>query len=195
MKRIAIVGAGLLALSMLTGCSDGPVTLNSQVFTPTEVAVYSAYQAQRGYVSYREFYDAVGAMRKWKQPQGDGFFCDAMSSLKAADFKLTAAGRTNVNSLSDVYKSIYGVSPAEACGTPMTRASIVETVRVPQAPQALSPAMYDELIKVASSCGRSKAFLLNLTESKEYLTKADYDAAMQAVMSCKKFELEQSLQK
>lgn len=194
MKRIAIVGAGLLALSMLTGCSDGRIQLNQTVFTPTEVAVYSAYQAQYGFVSYREFYDSVASMRQWKQPKGDGFFCDSMSSLKAADYKLTAA-KSSVSTLSETYKNIYGVSPAEACGTPMTRASIVETVRVPRAPQALSPAMYDELIKVASSCGRSKAFLLNLTESKEYLTKADYDAAMQAVMSCKKFELEQSLQK
>ena len=193
MKRIAIVGAGLLACSMLFGCSD-QYTLNQSIFTPTEVAVYNAYWSQRSETpSYRRFLDAVGAHREYKAPKGDTFFCDSLSSLHAADWALDAR-QSSTKNLSMVFQEIYGITPEMACGVGKVTPEPIRTVRVSNEPQALSPAMYDELIKVASSCGRSKAFLLNLTESKEYLTKDDYDSAIKAVMSCKKYELEKSLQ-
>lgn len=197
MKKFVIVG--LLACAALTGCgTDATVSLGNG-FTSTEKAVYAAYWKQGGAVdNYRGFLESAVKYRDSSlNSTRTGFFCDSLDALKAADFGASKRNAEAAKSLSGVFEAIYGTTPEKACGSyiaPKVIVKDVPVVKVDTTPDVLGPDLYDKMIEVANSCGRSRQYLIDLTDKKEYLTQEDYNAVMKSYMSCKKFELEKALQ-
>ncbi|WFZ78553.1 hypothetical protein MQM1_071 [Aeromonas phage vB_AsaP_MQM1] len=197
MKKIAIIG--LLACAALTGCGgDVTISLGSGL-TPVEKAVYAAYWKQDGaFDNYRGFMDETIKRRPESlNASRTGFFCDSLDALKAADFGAYNRNDADAQTLSKVFEVVYKTTPEKACGVyaaPKAVVNDVPVVRVDTTQDVLGPDLYDKMIEVANSCGRSRQYLIDLTAKKEYLTRNDYDAVMKSYMSCKKFELEKALQ-
>lgn len=59
--------------------------------------------------------------------------------------------------------------------------------------EVLSPELYDKVFEAVTQCKRASNELLEITESKDFLTKSDYSKVMKQVMRCKAFQLEQKL--
>ncbi|WMX18606.1 hypothetical protein [Aeromonas phage 1233] len=205
MKKIAIVG--LLACAALTGCSGdwtGVEYARKGYMSTTERSVFDAYWAQtRSDFKYTNFLKAVHDSRRPVNGNNqaaripDGFFCEHLDSLRAAEFAAAQGSKGGFLNLSQTYEAIYGKTPEAACGVikePKAVVKDVPVVKVDATPDVLGPDLYDKMIEVANSCGRSRQYLIDLTAKKEYLTKHDYDAVMKSYMSCKKFELEKALQ-
>lgn len=200
MKKSAIV-VGLLVCAALTGCgkvTDSTISLGNG-FTPVEKAVYAAYWQQKGAVdNYKGFLEgAVKYRTEDDNASRTGFFCDSLDALKAADFAAANRNRAGTNTLSGVFETIYKVTPEKACASYVEPKAVVKdvpVVKVNTTPNVLGPDLYDKMIEVANSCGRSRQYLIDLTDKKEYLTQEDYNAVMKSYMSCKKFELEKALQ-
>ena len=202
----AMAVLAVVAVFNLTGCSDDPPDgtdfINSQYISVTERQVYQAYYDQRdARFKYTDFLGDLIPKRKQSQMPQSGFFCDALDSLKVADYRAKKYHNSsnNVKNLSEMYQEIYGVNPRTTCGeampTPLPVPVAPSVVPMKDKGNVLSPAMYDELIKVANTCNRSRQHLVSLTSEKEYLTQEDYDEVLKSVMTCKKFKLEEELQK
>ena len=139
-----------------------------------------------------------------------GFFCDARDAVTAGEYKVrrfnesrSVQGKNgSLKTLPEIYQDIYGETVEQSCGIiviggkkakPETPKGFVESQEVVRG-NKLTPEMYDKMIQSANYCARSKQFMMNVTKDKGLLTTEDYDGLMDAVLECKRFELEQTLQ-
>lgn len=114
----------------------------------------------------------------------EGVFCEALDLIPYLDNSLKKCNKSHPN-ITEASLAYYGKTPAELCGSK----KVGHTTD-----NFLQPEMYDKLIEVSLTCDRSKQELITATHNKGNLTLEDYDNVMSAVLSCKRFELEQRLQ-
>lgn len=115
--------------------------------------------------------------------------------------------KAQITKITDVYKSIYGISMETACNISEvpesnTQLNAVDAVvisaenTINQKQQSvLDSKLYDELISVSKSCNIAKNEIQRLVYNKQYLTVDDSDAVISIIARCKAYKLQESLQK
>lgn len=167
-----------------------------------EAEVLKIYSSQVGSLTEKPEYihrDLVNHSRK-RTSVDTGFFCDDPDLVKATEYRVREFNRNSkvrVRSPGEIYQEIYGESVSQSCGIAdvpkVEEPEFTPTQEVVRGDK-LTPEMYDRMIESANYCARSKQFMMNVTKDKGLLTTSDYDGLMDAVLECKRFELEQTLQ-
>lgn len=198
----------VVVIAVLASCNDENNKAKKGTVNQREHQVLTVYSNQVSNLSEKPsgIYNDLAKYAEGRvSVKEKGFFCDGLDLVRATEYRVATFNqnaKNPVKSPSTIYEEMYGQTVEASCGivviggkkkteeTPKNFTPKQEAVRG----NKLTPEMYDRMIESANYCARSKAYMMDATKNKGVLTTDDYDGLMDAVLECKRFELEQTLQ-